>query len=122
MRAMPQSFVPPNRLTGHARARMQQRGISAAALEALLDFGRAKPAGGGREIVFFSKRPRRLGSGPLGSGPESEKLRVPRFRDLTPNLVSDLTPNFDRVSKTYAILESDGTVITVGHRTRRIPR
>lgn len=84
---------------------MQQRGISAAALEALLDFGRAKPAGNGREILFFARKPRRL-----GSGSEFEKLRVPRFTNLTPN------------SKTYAILESDGTVITVGHRYRRIPR
>ncbi|HEY5900067.1 MAG TPA: hypothetical protein VIV54_21050 [Burkholderiales bacterium] len=92
---------------------MQQRGISAAALEALLDFGRAKPAGNGREIVFFARKARRV-----GSGSEFEKLRVPRFTNLTPNLIRNLTPN----SKTYAILESDGTVITVGHRYRRIPR
>ncbi len=124
MRAMPQSFLPPNRLTGHARARMQQRGISAAALEALLDLGTAKPAGRGREIVFFDKKARRLGSGPLGSGPESEKLRVPRlgsgseFEKHRVPRFTNLTPNLN----TYAILESDGTVITVGHRHRRLPR
>jgi hypothetical protein len=65
-------------LSRHARARMQQRGIPAAALELLLDHGRVRPAGGGRDIVFLDNK--------------------------------------------YAIVESDGTVITVGHRYRRIPR
>ena len=95
-------------LTDHARARMQQRGISAAALDALLDFGRARPAGNGCEIVFFDKKARRRLA--VGSGPGSEK------RSAT--TISHLTPNF----RSYAILGSDGKVITVGHRTRRISR
>ena len=66
------------RLTQHARARMQQRGISTATLEALLDFGREIHVDRGRDLVLFDKL--------------------------------------------YAILGSDGTVITVGHRFRRIPR
>ena len=73
-------------LTRHARARMQQRGITAAALDALLDYGRVAPAGGGCDIVYFDKRTQ------------------PRF------------------GNGYAIVASDGSVITVGHRTRRIPR
>jgi hypothetical protein len=66
------------RLTDHARVRMQQRGILAAALERLLDRGRTAPAGGGCEIVYLEK--------------------------------------------TYAIVGGDGAIVTVGHRTRRIPR
>ena len=91
--------------THHARARMQQRGISAATVEALLDFGREVHVDRGRDLVFFDKRAR---SRLRGSGPESEKRSVTRRSDLPRNL--------------YAIVGSDGTVITVGHRYRRIPR
>ena len=89
-----------DRLTQHAQARMQQRGISAATLDALLDFGRFTPAGGGREIVYFDKRARE---------------RLARAAALPP-------AEADRLCNNYAIVESDGLVITVGHRTRRIPR
>ncbi len=41
--------------TDHARARMQQRGISAAAIDLLLSYGRSSPADRGAEIVFFDK-------------------------------------------------------------------
>ena len=87
-------------LTDHARVRMQQRGIPADALDALLDFGRIRPAGGGRDIVFFDKRSRtRLAKNGVLVGAAA-----------------------DRALKSYAIVESDGKVITVGHRYRRIPR
>ena len=45
--------------TDHARARMQSRGIPAAAVEALLDYGRSVPAGQGCELVFFDKAARK---------------------------------------------------------------
>ena len=51
----PRMFLRPE-LSTHARRRMQQRGISAAALDALLDFGRAARAGRGRELVFFDRK------------------------------------------------------------------
>ena len=87
-------------LTHHARTRMQQRGISAASLETLLDFGRTSPAGGGREIVFFDRKARE---------------RLARARLISPS-------DADHISRSYAIVESDGIVITIGHRYRRIPR
>ena len=77
-----------NFFTAHARARMQQRGIPLAAIEALLDDGRSAPAGRGCEVLFFDKAARKGG----------------RFR------------------RTYAVLRSDGAVLTVGHRYRRVPR
>jgi hypothetical protein len=89
-------------LTRHARTRMQQRGINAAALGALLDYGRVAPAGGGRDIVYFDKRAR---------------ARLARAGAVAP-----AKAEAQSTSKTYAILDADGTVITVGHRTRRIPR
>jgi len=48
-------------LTRHARTRMQQRGIDAAALDAFLDFGRVARAGRGRSRVQELRHPR-LGS------------------------------------------------------------
>ena len=87
-------------LTRHARARMQQRGINAAALDALLDYGRVARAGRGRDIVYFDSRTR---------------ARLVRAHAVA-------VPEAERVCKSYAIVASDGTVITVGHRTRRINR
>ena len=87
-------------LTHHARARMQQRGISAATVEALLDFGREVHVAGGRDLVFLDKRARA------------------RLAKADRSAAADA----GRISRSYAILGADGTVITVGHRYRRIPR
>ena len=86
--------------TDHARARMQQRGIRADAIEALLDYGRASPAGDGCELVFFDKA-----------------ARARLFRD-NPDAVREA----ERLCRTYAVLGRDGAVVTVGHRYRRVPR
>jgi hypothetical protein len=87
-------------LTRHARARMQQRGIRFEDLEALLDFGREIPAGRGRDLVFFDKRSR---------------ARLARSNAVP-------APEADRLVRSYAIVGSDGVVITVGHRHRHIER
>ena len=87
-------------MTTHARTRMQQRGIGAAALEALLDYGRVEHADRGCEIVYFDKAARvRLAKQNHGWA-----------RDV------------DRLTRTYAILGPDGAVVTVGSRYRRIRR
>ena len=95
----PRMFRRPD-LSTHARRRMQQRGISAAALDALLDFGRTARAGRGRELVFFDRRARE---------------RLARESVLA---AGEATP----VCNSYAIVGSDGTVVTVGHRFRRVER
>ena len=89
-----------NLLTLHAQARMQQRGISAAMVDALLEFGREVHVDRGCDLVFFDKRARA------------------RLARANPAARSEA----DRICKSYAILGSDGAVITVGHRYRRIPR
>jgi hypothetical protein len=87
-------------LTEHAAARMQQRGIRAQALEALLDYGHVVHDHHGGQILFFDKKARaRLAKENAAAARETERL-----------------------SRTYAILGSDGAVITVGHRFRRISR
>jgi hypothetical protein len=88
-------------LTPHARLRMQQRGIRPEAVEALLDFGRARYLHkDGREVVFFDKR---------------AKARLGRQRP-------DALREAERLVRTHAVMGPDGVVITVGHRYRRVPR
>ena len=80
---------------------MQQRGIRADALDALLDFGEERHVhSDGREIVFLDKKARaRLAR----KGPEGARAA-------------------ERLKGAYAIVDGSGVVITVGHRFRRIPR
>lgn len=87
------------RVTAHARARMQQRGIRSDVVEALLAFGSERHLRGQRcDIVFFDKKAkRRLAKSVSGAAREAEKF-----------------------IRTYAIVGSDGAVITVGHRYRRV--
>ena len=87
------------RVSAHARTRMQQRGIRSDVLEALLAFGSERHLRGQRcDIVFFDKKAKkRLAKGNPGAVREAGKF-----------------------IRTYAILGSDGTVVTVGHRFRRV--
>lgn len=93
-------LTPTFVLSHHAAARMQQRGIGAHALEVLLDYGRIAHDHRGAEVVFFDKRSRaRLARANAVAAREAERL-----------------------ARTYAVLGSDGAVITVGHRHRRVWR
>lgn len=85
-------------LTAHARVRMQQRGIPAAALEVLLDYGREVHDRRGARIVRFDKRSRRRAARELGAR---------AFRSL------------ERFLGAYAVVGADDAVITVGHRVGR---
>jgi hypothetical protein len=86
-------------LTTHARVRMQQRGISPEALELLFELGEASPAPGGRQVLFLERRDQQE----LGR-------RGKRIRER------------DRLKGLYAITDESGTIVTVGHRYRRIAR
>lgn len=88
-------------LTQHAEARMRQRGISMHTLESLLDYGAQAHDHHGAVIVYFDKRAR----GRLLRGAGCE-----RYRSL------------EKQFNAYAVVASDGAVVTVGHRGRRIPR
>ena len=86
-------------LTDHARIRMQQRGIPPAALEMLLDYGReAYDHRHGCRVVLFDKRCRRK---------LAERIGARAIRSL------------ERHLNAYAVVASDGAVVTVGHRHRK---
>jgi hypothetical protein len=87
-------------LSPHAQARMQQRAISAEALEQLLDFGSVQHLSRDKEIVFFDKKAKkRLAKADRALAREAERL-----------------------VRTYAVLGGNGIVVTVGHRYRRVRR
>jgi hypothetical protein len=87
-------------LSPHAQARMQQRAVSAEALERLLDFGSVKHLARDNDIVFFDKK---------------TKKRLAKTDKA-------LAREADRLVRTYAVLGENGIVITVGHRYRQVRR
>lgn len=88
-------------LTSHARARLQQRGISSQVLDCLLLFGRKIHDHQGGQIIYFDRQAR-------------ERLR----RQSGPAHFKVLESKLDA----YAVIGPDGAVLTVGHRTKRINR
>ena len=85
-------------LSVHARQRAQQRSIPADMLAMLLDHGVRRPAGGGAEIVHFTRAARQECAAEAGRG------------------------WVGKLGSAYAVIGPNGTVITVGHRVRRLPR
>ena len=86
-------------LSSHARTRMQQRGIGSDTLDLLLSFGREAYDHHGAVILYMDKAAQKR----LAAASRA-KSEVRRLAGL------------------YAVLSRHGQVITVGHRTRRIPR
>lgn len=88
-------------LTDHAKARLQQRGISEPVLDCLLSYGRKVHDHHGSEIIFFDHHARAM-------------LRQEQGKAFFKQLETKLD--------TYAVVGRDGVVVTVGHRTKRINR
>ena len=86
------------RLSGHARARMQQRGIDRDAIDSILDFGREHHDHHGSVIVMLDRAATRR----LARSGGVEGARLDGLRGL------------------YAVVGNDGSVVTVGHRIRRV--
>ena len=84
--------------THHATVRLQQRGIPAHVIDTLINYGKVNHDHHGAEILTFPKAVR-------------QKLRntLPKPKYLA------LESHFD----CYAVM-SDGVIITVGHRTKRL--
>ena len=85
-------------LSSHAQIRMQQRGISARVVKWLQDYGRHTPDHRKGTIVHFDRR-------------SKQKLRQA--------LPSKALAKYDKQLDAYLIM-TDGLVVTVGHRYKRI--
>ena len=83
----------------HAQIRMQQRAITADMLESLLDFGQVKFNGQGTEILTFPKKV---------------------VKHLKKDLNHKVFMKIERHLNLYAIMSSDGELITTGYRTKRL--
>lgn len=88
-------------ITDHARARLQQRGIPMPVLDCLLTFGKKVHDHHGAEILFFDHQAR-------------NQIRRTYGEHDFKRLESKLD--------TCAVIGSDGVVLTVGQRTKRINR
>lgn len=85
--------------TKHAAVRQQQRGIPPLIMEWLASYGTASYDHHGAEILYFDKHSRKA-----------------LAKDVGDEVVSRLGSLLD----TYAVVSGDGTVITVGHRFKRV--
>jgi hypothetical protein len=83
----------------HAQIRMQQRAITADMLESLLDFGQVKFNVQGTEILTFPKKV---------------------VKHLKKELNHKVFMKIERHLNLYAIMSSDGELITTGYRTKRL--
>ena len=88
-------------LTQHAKVRMQQRGITATTLESLLDYGAQAYDHRGGTILYFDKKART------------------RLRKVTGRAAYRV---MEKQLNAYAVVATDGAVVTVGHRDKRITR
>ena len=85
-------------LTNHAKERMQQRAIPPLMIELLYLYGREQHQNGST-MLFLDRRARK-------------KAR---------QALMDVKQRFDKLCDTYLVeADGDGTVITVGHRTKPI--
>jgi len=90
-----------NAVSSHAQARMQQRGITPHLLQLLNVYGATAHDRQGGKLRYFSKASRK------------RLLMVEG-----PHVYRSIESKLDA----YAVVASDGCVITVGHRDRRIRR
>ena len=88
-------------MTHHAAIRKQQRGIPEAALACLIQFGNTSHDNRGGEILYFDKRAKKRCL--ISVGKEA-------YRKL------------DRHFNVYAVRSLDGSLLTIGHRFKRLPR
>lgn len=94
-------MIPRHPLSHHAVTRLAQRGIPPLVVDLLCQFGASERCNQA-EKIYFDQCSRRHLQAYLGG---ARSLRL-------------LEPWLD----TYAVLADDGTVVTVGHRQKRINR
>ena len=88
-------------ITDHARSRLQQRCIPEPVIDGLLSFGRTAHDHRGSEVLYFDHQARSL-------------LRKIWGNETYKRLEAKLDA--------YVVLAADSSIITAGHRTKRIVR
>lgn len=88
-------------MTKHAGIRVQQRGVNRDVLDCLLAYGRHEPDHKGCRIVTFDGK---------------------ALEDLSRFEPKELSAKATGARNLYAVVDSDGVVVTAGHRFRRVPR
>ena len=88
-------------MTKHAGIRVQQRGVNRDVLDCLLAYGKHEPDHKGCRIVTFD-------------GKSLDDLARHEPRALKTKAID--------YRNVYAVVDSEGVVITAGHRFRRVPR
>ena len=91
-------------LTRHAGIRVQQRGVNREILGCLLDYGHHEADHKGCHVVTFDGKSLKAMSAMSLHEPLTSNARASDSRNL------------------FAVIDSDGVVITAGHRFRRVPR
>lgn len=86
-------------MTNHASKRMQQRGIPESVLPLLFEYGEEEYDHHGTLLLYFNKRARQ------------------RLAKVIP---CDELKRLEPALNAYAVLDNDGAIVTVGHRTHRI--
>lgn len=85
----------------HAAVRAQQRGIPPLIVQWLIAYGEEQPDNKGARVVYFTKRSRKR------IARENGDMVVRRLHDFL---------------NAYAVIASDGQLITCGHRVKKINR
>ena len=93
--------MTPQMLSPHAKVRMQQRGIPEQAVSFLFRFGKKEHDHHGCTVVYLNRKGRE---------------RIAREADS--RLLKHLEPALDL----YAVIDTRGCVVTMGHRIHRINR
>lgn len=88
-------------LSTHAQARSQQRAIPRPVIDLLLDYGVVEHRKNGLELLYFTNE-----------GKHSARQLMKR----------NGVKHSDHCLNAYLLESSDGWVITVGHRTKRVNR
>ena len=88
-------------MTKHAGIRIQQRGVNRNVLECLLAYGRHEPDHKGCHVVTFDGK---------------------ALDDLSRFEPKEMNAKATGARNLYAVVDSDGVVVTAGHRFRRVPR
>ena len=86
-------------MTQHAETRMQQRGIPPLIRDWLFDFGEQAYDGHGAIVLYFSKKSRRRLEQTMGREP------IRRMSEWM---------------KSYAVVSTEGRLITIGSRWKRV--